>query len=277
MRIALKIEYDGRRYAGWQYQAHSPSIQALVETALGRIAAHPVRTVASGRTDAGVHALEQIVHFDTEAERPERAWVQGTNTQLPEDVRVVWARQVEPGFHARNQALARWYRYRILNRPVASALLCGRVTWWYHFLDVERMQAGAAYLIGEHDFSSFRGPYCQSRSPFRRVYLLEVARVGEEVWVDVVANAFLHNMVRNIVGVLIAIGSGKEPPEWAGEVLAARSRSAAGITAPADGLYLAGVWYPERFGLPRQPIFGRLPQDLRRVNCHFERSEKSSG
>lgn len=265
MRIALQIEYDGSRYAGWQYQSHSPSIQALVETALGRIAAHPVRVIASGRTDAGVHALEQVVHFDTEAERPERAWVQGTNTHLPEDVRVLRAKQVGSAFHARNQALARWYRYRIFNRPVAPALLRGRVTWWYHLLDVERMRAGAAFLVGEHDFSSFRGPYCQSRSPFRRVYLLEVSRVGEEVWVDIIANAFLHNMVRNIAGVLIAIGSGREPPAWAGEVLAARDRSAGGVTAPPAGLYLAGVWYPERFGLPQQPIFKRLPQDLKRV------------
>lgn len=265
MRIALQIEYDGSRYAGWQYQPHRPSIQALVEAALGRIAAQPVRVIASGRTDAGVHALAQVVHFDTEAKRPERAWVQGSNTYLPEDVRVLWARQVEAAFHARNQAIARWYRYRICNREVAPALLRGRVTWCYHPLDVERMQAGAACLVGEHDFSSFRGPYCQSRSPFRRVYLLEVSRVGEEVWIDVIANAFLHNMVRNIAGVLIAIGSGKAPPAWMSEVLAARDRRAGGVTAPPDGLYLAGVWYPERFGLPRQPIFDRLPQDLTRI------------
>ncbi len=265
MRIALQIEYDGSRYAGWQYQSHSPSIQALVETALGHVAAQPVRVIASGRTDAGVHALGQVVHFDTSVERPERAWVQGTNTYLPEDVRVLWARQVAPGFHARNQALARWYRYRILNRPVASALLRGRVTWWSYPLDVEQMQAAAAWLVGEHDFSSFRGAYCQSKSPFRRVYLLDVTRVGEEVWVDIIANAFLHNMVRNIAGVLIAIGSGRQLPAWAGEVLAARDRRAGGVTAPPDGLYLAGVCYPQRFGVPQQPIFKRLPQDLKRV------------
>ncbi|GAB6067098.1 tRNA pseudouridine(38-40) synthase TruA [Methylothermus subterraneus] len=265
MRIALKLEYDGRRYAGWQYQAHSPSIQEPVEAALSYVAAHPVQVVAAGRTDAGVHALEQIVHFDTQAARPERAWVQGANTRLPEDVRILWARPVEPSFHARTQALARWYRYRILNRPVAPALECGRVTWWYPPLNVERMRQGAAYLVGEHDFSSFRGPYCQSKSPYRRVYLLEVRRVEEEVWVDIIANAFLHHMVRNIVGVLLAIGSGQASPEWAEEVLRARDRRAGGVTAPADGLYLAGVLYPERFGLPRQPIFGRLPQDLRRV------------
>ncbi|MBN2700127.1 MAG: tRNA pseudouridine(38-40) synthase TruA [Methylothermaceae bacterium] len=266
MRIALKIEYDGSRYAGWQYQTHSPSVQAVVETALGKVAAHPVRIIASGRTDSGVHALEQVVHFDTHAERPRRAWVQGTNTHLPTDVRVLWASPVAPVFHARTQAIARWYRYRIFNRSVASALLRGRVTWWYHPLDVERMRDGAAHLLGEHDFSSFRGPYCQSKSPFRRVYLLDVIRVGEEIWVDIIANAFLHNMVRNIVGVLMAIGSGKRPPAWAQEVLWARDRSSGGVTAPPDGLYLAGVWYPEQFGLPRQPIFDRLPRDLKRVD-----------
>jgi tRNA pseudouridine38-40 synthase len=265
MRIALKIEYDGKRYAGWQSQAHCLTIQAQLEAALSRIAAHPVRTVACGRTDAGVHALEQIVHFDTQAERPVRAWVQGTNTYLPEDIRVLWARQVAPEFHARKQALARWYRYRILNRKVASALEAGRVTWWHPPLEEERMRQGSAYLIGEHDFSSFRGPYCQSKSPLRRVYLLEVTRMGEEVWIDVIANAFLHNMVRNLAGVLLTIGSGKRPPEWAGEVLAARDRSAGAMTAPPDGLYLAGVLYPERFGFPRQAIFDRLPRDLARV------------
>ncbi len=264
MRIALKIEYNGSRYAGWQYQPHCLSIQALVEAALSKIASHPVRVIASGRTDAGVHALEQIVHFDTESQRPEKAWVQGTNCHLPEDVRVLWAKPVDTGFCARTQAIARWYRYRILNRAVAPALLRGQVTWWYHVLDIEQMRAGAAYLIGEHDFSSFRGPYCQSKSPYRRVYLLEVHRVEEEVWIDIIANAFLHNMVRNIAGVLLTIGSGQEPPTWAEEVLAARDRRLR-VTAPPDGLYLAGVWYPERFGLPRQPIFDRLSKELKRV------------
>ncbi len=265
MRIALKIEYDGRRYAGWQYQIHRSTIQAQLEAALSRIAAHPVRTVACGRTDAGVHALEQIVHFDTQAERPLRAWVQGTNTYLPEEIRVLWARQVAPEFHARKQALARWYRYRILNRKVASALEAGRVTWWPFSLEEERMRQGCVYLIGEHDFSSFRGPYCQSKTSRRRVYLFEVMRIGEEVWIDVIANAFLHNMVRNLVGVLLAIGSGEKPPEWAQEVLAARDRSAGAMTAPPDGLYLAGVLYPKRFGFPRQAIFDRLPKNLERI------------
>ncbi len=265
-RIALKLEYDGSRYAGWQYQIHSPSIQEAVESALSRIATHPVRVVAAGRTDSGVHAWEQIVHFDTPVERPERAWVMGANTHLPADVRILWARPVSKDFHARSQAIARWYRYRILNRKVASALLRDQVTWHHRPMDVEPMRAASRYLLGEHDFSSFRGPYCQSRSPFRRVYLLDIQREGDELTIDVVANAFLHNMVRNIAGVLMAVGDGKHPPEWAGEVLAARDRRAGGITAPAAGLYFAGIWYPEKFGLPRQPIFRRLPQGLKRID-----------
>ncbi len=264
-RFALKIEYDGSRYAGWQYQIHSPSIQEVVETALSRIAAHPVRVVAAGRTDSGVHAWEQIVHFDTAAERPDRAWVMGANTHLPADVRILWARSVQSEFHARNQAIARWYRYRILNRKVASALLRDQATWHHRLLDEERMQAAARYLLGEHDFSSFRGPYCQSKSPFRRVYLLEVRREGDEVSIDIIANAFLHNMVRNIVGVLMAVGSGKHPPDWAGHVLAARDRSVGGVTAPPTGLYFAGIWYPAKFDLPRHPMFDRLPQGLKRI------------
>jgi len=265
MRIALKIEYDGSRYAGWQYQIHSPSVQAVIEAAVGKIADHPVRVIAAGRTDSGVHAWEQIVHFDTLAERPERAWVQGANTHLPDDVRILWARPMPSDFHARTQAIARWYRYRILNRQVASALLRDQATWHHRPLDAERMRIATPHLLGERDFSSFRGPYCQSKSPFRRVYLLEVQRQGEEIAIDIIANAFLHNMVRNIAGVLMAIGSGKHEPDWAATVLAARDRSAAGVTAPPSGLYFAGIWYPDKFGLPRQLIFEQLPQDLKRI------------
>jgi len=265
VRIALKLEYDGSRYAGWQYQHHSPSVQEAVERALAFVAAAPVRVVAAGRTDAGVHAWEQVVHFDTDARRPARAWVQGTNTRLPDDVRVLWARPVADDFHAQRSALARWYRYRICNRQVAPALGRTQLTWCHRPLDEDRMRRAAACLIGEHDFSSFRGPYCQSKSPNRRVYLLEVGRLGDEVFIDIVANAFLHNMVRNIAGVLMAVGSGKRPVDWPAEVLAARDRRAGGVTAPPNGLYFAGIWYPEKFGLPRQPIFARLPQDIKRV------------
>ncbi|BCX89961.1 tRNA pseudouridine38-40 synthase [Methylomarinovum tepidoasis] len=268
MRIALKLEYDGSRYAGWQYQSHSPSVQEAVERALAFVAAAPVRVVAAGRTDAGVHAWEQIVHFDTEAVRPERAWVQGTNTRLADDIRVLWARPVPCDFHAQRQALARWYRYRICNRPVAPALGRTQLSWCHRPLDEGKMQQAAERLLGEHDFSSFRGPYCQSKSPYRRVYLLEVSRCGDEVAIDIVANAFLHNMVRNIAGVLMAVGSGKRPVDWVSEVLAARDRRAGGVTAPPHGLYFAGIWYPQKFGLPRQPIFARLPQDIRRVEAY---------
>ncbi|HHJ39505.1 MAG: pseudouridine synthase [Methylothermaceae bacteria B42] len=265
MRIALKLEYDGSRYAGWQFQKHSDSIQERVEIALSKIAAAPIRVIASGRTDAGVHAWEQIVHFDVSVQRPLKAWSMGANTYLPDDIRILWSRGVEDEFHARYQAIARYYRYRIFTRKTASALLREQVTWCYYPLDVTAMQVAANHLLGEHDFSSFRGPYCQSKSPYRRVYLLEVSREGEEIVVDLIANAFLHNMVRNIVGVLMAIGSGKRDPDWAREVLQARDRTAGGVTAPPHGLYLAGVWYPDYFGIPRHQVFDRLPQDLKRI------------
>ncbi len=265
MRIAIKLEYDGSRYAGWQYQKHSDSVQERVEYALSKIAAVPVRVVASGRTDAGVHAWEQIVHFDSPCQRPLKAWLMGGNSHLPRDIRILWARQVKPEFHARYQAIARYYRYRIYTRKTASALLWNQVTWCYHPLDVEAMQKAANHLLGEHDFSSFRGPYCQSKSPYRRMYLLEVSREGGEVVVDLIANAFLHNMVRNIIGVLMAIGSGKRHPDWVKEVLEARDRTAGGVTASPQGLYLAGVWYPAHFAIPRHRIFDRLPQGLKRI------------
>lgn len=265
MRIVIKVEYDGSAYAGWQYQNHSDSIQYRLEIALAKIAAHPVRVIGSGRTDAGVHALEQIAHFDTKSVRPTRAWVRGVNAHLPSNIRILWASPVGEEFHARYQAIARYYQYRILTRPVPSALLRKQVTWCYYHLDVEAMQQGAQFLVGEHDFSSFRGPYCQSRSPCRRVYLIDVQRQGEEVIVDIIGNAFLHNMVRNIVGVLMAIGSGKREPRWAQTVLEARDRTAGGVTAPPDGLFLGGVWYPDRFAIPRHPIFQRLPQNLKRI------------
>lgn len=270
MRMALVLQYDGHRYAGWQYQKHSPSIQERVEAALSEIAGHPVRTVAAGRTDAGVHATFQVVHFDTTARRPEKAWVLGGNTHLPEDIRILWAREVPESFHAQRQALARHYRYRILNRPVACPFRRHQVTWFPHPLDLEAMRQGASFLLGEHDFSSFRGPYCQSRSPYRRVYLIELSRQGDEVVLDIVANAYLHNMVRIIAGTLLAVGSGKYPPKWVEEVLLARRRVLGAVTAPPDGLYLAGVLYPERFGLPRPEIAGKLPRDLRRIEGEWQ-------
>ncbi len=266
MRIALRLEYDGSRYAGWQYQEHSPSIQERVEEALSRVAGHRVKVVAAGRTDAGVHATFQVVHFDTQAARLERAWVLGSNTHLPAEIRILWAREVPETFHAKRQAIARHYRYRILNRRVPCAFRRHQVTWFPHPLDVSAMAEGGRFLLGEHDFSAFRGPYCQSRSPYRRIYLLEVSRQGDEVAIDVVANAFLHNMVRIIAGTLIAVGSGRYPPSWVGEVLRARRRVLGAVTAPPDGLYLAGVLYPAHFGLPTPEISAKLPPNLRRID-----------
>jgi tRNA pseudouridine38-40 synthase len=264
MRIALGIEYDGSAFAGWQWQPGRRTIQAAVEEALSRVAAGPVRVVCAGRTDAGVHATEQVAHFDTGVYRKPYSWLMGANTELPEDVRVLWVREVPEEFHARCSAIARVYRYVILNRPMKSALLRRQVTWHYAPLDVGSMRQAAEYLVGEHDFSSFRAQDCQSRSPNRFMHFIHVRREDDRVIIELCANAFLHHMVRNIAGVLMEIGAGKRPPEWADEVLRARNRKAGGVTAPADGLYLAGICYPESFGIARQAIFEHLPADAHR-------------
>lgn len=263
-RIALGLEYDGSAFAGWQWQRDRRTVQACVEGAVGKVAAEPIDVVCAGRTDAGVHALEQVVHFDTAARREMRSWLLGVNTALPEDVRVLWAREVGKDFHARYSAIARFYRYVILNRAMKSALLRRQVTWHYHALEVEQMQEAAIHLIGEHDFSSFRAQACQSRSPRRSMHFIHVYRESEEVVIELAANAFLHHMVRNIAGVLMEIGAGKRDPAWAKTVLEARDRNAAGITAPPDGLYLGGVFYPERFGIARHAVFDRLPANAGR-------------
>jgi len=264
MRIALGIEYDGSAFAGWQWQRGRRTVQAVLEDALGRVGAEPIRVHGAGRTDAGVHALAQVVHFESDAHRPLRAWLLGTNTELPEDIRVLWAREVPPGFHARYSAIARYYRYVILNRPMKSALLRRQVTWSFYPLHEGRMQEAAQLLVGEHDFSSFRAPDCQSKSPVRRMHFIDVRRDGERIMIELSANAFVHHMVRNIVGVLMAIGSGKYQPMWAQQVLEERRRAVAGVTAPPDGLYLGGVFYPARFELPCDPVFSRLPPDAAR-------------
>lgn len=265
-RIAMGIEYDGHGYAGWQSQHEQRSVQGSLENAIGRVAANSVAVSCAGRTDAGVHALEQVVHFDPPVFREQRAWLLGVNANLPEDIRVLWVRPVDAAFHARTSAIARFYRYVILDRPVKSALLRHRLTWTYRALDVEAMQAGADYLIGNHDFSSFRAQGCQSRSPYRMMHFIKVRRVGAQIEIDVSANAFLHHMVRNIVGVLMAIGSGQREPDWALQLLMAKDRSRGGVTAPPDGLYLAGVYYPEKFGIPRHPVFDLLPPDVDRYH-----------
>ena len=250
MRIAVGIEYDGSRYRGWQRQERAPSVQAEVERALGFVADHPVEATCAGRTDAGVHALAQVAHFDTTAERSPRSWVLGANTRLPPDVALLWAAPVEPRFHARYSALSRSYRYLIHNRMSRPALLRRRVCWVHEPLDEVAMHAAAQALVGEHDFSAFRAAECQSRTPLRRLERIEVLRSGECVELRVTANAFLHHMVRNIAGTLIAVGKGDRPAAWVREVLESRDRRAAGHTADAAGLYLAGVRYPPGAGLP---------------------------
>lgn len=258
-RIVIGIEYDGSTFAGWQRQRDRRTVQACVEDAVAQVANEQVDVISAGRTDAGVHALEQVAHFDTGARRELRSWLLGINTHLPDDVRVLWVREVEPEFHARYSAIARFYRYVILNRPMRSALYRRQMTWVYHPLDENRMHEAAQHLIGDHDFSSFRAQGCQSKSPRRIMHFIRVSREGERVVIELAANAFLHHMVRNIAGVLLEVGCGKQGPDWAKQVLEARNRKLAGVTAPADGLYLGGVCYPEAFGMPKHPIFGLLP------------------
>lgn len=256
-RFAAGVEYDGQGFYGWQRQRQSPTVQACVENALSQVAAHPITVHCAGRTDTGVHARCQVIHFDTTAERSERAWVLGSNTCLHPGASLLWVKPVNADFHARFSARARRYRYRMLNRWVRPALERGRVAWIRHPLDAQVMQSGARFLLGEHDFSSFRAVGCQARSPVREITDLTVQRQGDEVIIDIKANAFVYHMVRNIAGVLIAIGQGKRPPEWAAEVLAARDRTKAGITAPSDGLTFVAAYYPDYPELPihREPGF----------------------
>lgn len=249
MRFVCAVEYDGAGFCGWQRQEHARSVQAAVEKALSFVADHAVQISCAGRTDAGVHATWQIIHFDSHAERGLRSWLLGANANLPHDVRLLWVQPVDDDFHARFSAQARRYRYVILNRDVPSALLRQRVAWEYRALDAARMAAGARQLLGEHDFSSFRAVACQAKNPVRTVLCLDVARRGDLLYLDIEANAFLHHMVRNIAGALMTVGCGERPVEWIAEVLAHRDRTRAGVTAPASGLYLVGVSYPERFSI----------------------------
>jgi tRNA pseudouridine38-40 synthase len=250
MRIAIGLEYEGTRYAGWQTQQAPDTVQALVEGALGKVAAAGVSLVCAGRTDAGVHARGQVAHFDTTAERSMRAWMLGANSELPRDISICWVRPVPAHFHARYSAQARTYRYLVFNRASRSGLLARRATWVHRPLDQARMAQAAAVLEGEHDFSAFRAAECQARSPIRRMERLSVERHGDWLVMEATANAFLHHMVRNIAGLLIRIGKGDAPPSWAEEVLAGRDRRLSAATAPAEGLYLWSVRYPAAFGLP---------------------------
>lgn len=256
VRIAVGLEYDGSAYAGWQSQRAAASIQDVTEAALARVAAAPVALVCAGRTDAGVHALRQVAHFDTAAVRSMRGWVLGANSYLPRDVSVRWAQPVPAHFHARYSAEWRTYRYFILNSRVRSALAAGRAAWIHRPLDCERMQQAARPLLGEHDFSAFRSAECQANSPVRRLRTLAVWRRGEWLCIEATANAFLHHMVRNLAGLLIAVGRGDLDPGYASEVLASRDRRRNAATAPAEGLYLWRVSYPAAFSLPDEGAGG---------------------
>jgi tRNA pseudouridine38-40 synthase len=249
-RIAVGLEYDGTGFVGWQTQRSLRTVQGLAEAALSQVANEAISLVCAGRTDAGVHAREQIAHFDTTALRTSRGWMLGANTNLPPDISVAWAREVPAHFHARYSAESRAYRYFIFNRNARSALTARRATHVHKPLDHDRMEQAAAYLVGEHDFSAFRSSECQAHSPIRRLYELTVRRTGDWVVIDAHGNAFLHHMVRNIAGLLIFVGHGDAQPEWAGEVLAGRDRTKGAPTAPPDGLYLWRVRYPAAFGLP---------------------------
>jgi tRNA pseudouridine38-40 synthase len=249
-RFAVGLEYDGRAYSGWQFQPGLNTVQDVVQRALSRVADSQVDCVCAGRTDAGVHALAQVVHFDSEAARSERAWRLGANTYLPSDVSVAWVREVATHFHARFGATARSYRYVIFNRDSRSALAAGRATWERRPLDAPRMHAAAQGLLGEHDFSAFRAIECQANSPVRKVESLAVRRQAEWVTIDITANAFLHHMVRNVAGLLMSVGHGESQPERVASVLAGRDRKVNAATASPDGLYLAAVRYPAEFGLP---------------------------
>ena len=257
MRMALGLEYDGSRYYGWQRQRHVDSVQQRLEAALSKVADEPIETVCAGRTDAGVHATNQVVHFDVSQPRRAAAWTLGINSNLPADIAVRWAQPVADDFSARFSATARRYRYIIANTRLRPGIHSHGVSHYHHPLDEQAMQAATPALLGEHDFSSFRAAQCQSKSAHRQVTHLQVSRRGEFIIVDIKANAFLHHMVRNIVGSLIVIGRHQQPPEWLGELLACRDRTQAAATAKPGGLYLVAVDYPESCNIP-QPEPGPL-------------------
>ena len=250
VRVAAMLEYDGSAYAGGQTQAHAKSLQETVEAALAFVAGAPVAAVCAGRTDAGVHALGQVIHFDTAARRAPRAWVLGANTRLPPDISLQWAGEVAPDFHARHTAVRRIYQYHLLNRSARSALGARRSTWIHRPLDVDAMRAAAQVLLGEHDFSSFRSVECQSKSKMRRVERISVVKDRDSLCIEISANAYLHHMVRNIVGTLLDVQSADDPPGEMKRILESRDRRLAGATAPAAGLYLCRVEYPAAHPIP---------------------------
>ena len=261
-RIALGIQYDGAAFSGWQSQPHGNTVQDMLEAALGQFAGVPLQTTVAGRTDAGVHALGQVVHLDTDLVRDPFSWVRGTNAFLPSTVAVRWAQEMPEDFHARFSAHRRTYYYALTFGPTRAPLLEGKAGYVMlppgKSLDVAAMHEAAQVLVGEHDFSSFRAAECQAKSPVKTMYSMEVRGEGEWVFVRLRGSAFLHHMVRNIMGCLVAIGRGRQPASWMADVLAARSRVAAAPTFMPDGLYLAEVGYPDGFSLPASPASASL-------------------
>ncbi len=259
IKYAACIEYDGTDYCGWQRLKDSPSVQEEVEKALSSVADHQISLTCAGRTDSGVHGIGQVVHFESDAIRNEKAWFMGCNTNLPDNIVLRWVKPIDESFHARFSATSRRYRYIILNSHIRPALLNNKVCWYRDALDEKLMQKAAAQLLGENDFSSFRAAGCQAKHAMRELQEINISRDECYVYVDIIANAFLHHMVRNIVGSLFEVGDGRRSPEWFAELLKVKDRTQAGVTAPACGLYFVSVQYPAKFDLPmvvKKPFFG---------------------
>lgn len=258
-RLAAAVEYSGGPFKGWQWQSNAePTIQPLIENAISRVANHPVKVFCAGRTDAGVHATRQIIHFDSTASRSPYSWCMGANRYLPSDIALKWVVPISQNFHARFSAFERHYRYVIVNTPVKPALFNQQLTWVRQSLDIELMAAAAQHLKGTHDFSSFRAADCQAKTPIKTVNHVEICQYGNLIVLDIAATAFLYHMVRNIMGVLIKVGRGEASPDWVKQVLEAKDRRKADVTAPAEGLYFVNVRYPSEFELPTEtlgPIF----------------------
>jgi tRNA pseudouridine38-40 synthase len=250
MRVALGVEYDGAPYCGWQSQTNMRGVQDALEASIHAISGHAVRIHAAGRTDTGVHALAQTVHFDTDVVRPIGAWVRGVNAFLPATIRVQWAKIVDDEFHARFSAQQRRYQYLLVNTPVAPAINATKAGWYHAPLDIAAMQSAIAYLQGEHDFSAFRASECQAKSPIKNLQIASVKQYGEQFIFEFAANAFLHHQVRNMVGALIYVGNGKHPPEFIKELLMQKNRTLSPPTFSPSGLYLAGIIYDTKFNLP---------------------------
>ena len=254
MKIAFGVEYCGTAYFGWQQQAISPTVQECIENALSKVADHQVRVHCAGRTDTGVHATSQVIHIETDAIRGMHNWVFGSNAILPNDISLLWAKEISNDFHARYSATGRTYRYIILNRHARSGMTANKVTWVCRSLDDKNMREAACYLVGEHDFTSYRALSCQAKSPVRKVKRLDIKRHGDYIILEIEADGFLQHMVRNITGVLMTIGLGEKSTSWAKQVLEAHDRTLGGVTAKPDGLYLIGVDYPLEFGIPKPDL-----------------------